>query len=133
MVDLSLDLDTLSPTYLDLQIVNGDLVLTNDADPNGTNPILQAILQELRFGLSEWFLDNTQGFPWIQQVFAKGTSEGDIDALVQNKILSVPGVTALVEYESELLPEARGISVSFKAQTTSGTVVWTGTLSPTGG
>lgn len=133
MVDLSLDLDPASPTYRDLKIIDGDLVLTSDADPRGENPIKQDILQRLRFGQGEWFLDNTQGFPWFQQAFTKGADLGKIDALIQNTILGTPGVTSLQDYSSSVNSAARLFTITFQAVTTNGLVSYTGPISPTSG
>ena len=52
MVDISLDLNPANiaqPGYKDLLVVDRDLALTSDANPSGTNPVLQNILQRLRF------------------------------------------------------------------------------------
>jgi hypothetical protein len=133
MVDLSLDLNKLSPTYLDLLIVEGDLVLTADAETGGTNNVQQDILQRLRFGLGEWFLDNSQGFPWVQQVFVKAPDLGKIDALIQNTILGTPGVISLNSYSSEVNLAGRSLILNFTAMTTAGKVDYSGPISPTGG
>ena len=133
MVDLSLDLDKTSPTYLDLKFVNGDLVLTSDADPSGTNPILQNILQRIRMFKGEWFLDTNSGFPWLQQVLVKNPNLGDIDALLQNMIMGTPGVTSLTSFSTKLDKATRVLYLSFEAITTSGTVSYNGNLNPTVG
>lgn len=134
MADLSLNLDTavkLTSAYGDLLIVNGDLTLTSDVDANGTNPVLQDILQNLRMFLGEWFLDNTQGVPWLQQIFVKGTTQADIDAAIQAAILSTTGVTALTSYGSQLNAASRSLAVTFSVKTQAGVVSYTGTLTPT--
>lgn len=137
MVDISLDLDpnhkTL-PTYKDLLVVDDDLVLTSDSDPNGTNPVLQNILQRMRFFLAEWFLDNTQGLPYFQQILVKNPDQSKIDAIFTNLILGTPGVTQLTAYSFNVNKPNRILDVEFKCQTTSGIVSYSGTLSPiTGG
>lgn len=128
MVDLSLDLTESSSTYRDLLFENNDLVLTSDANPAGTNPILQDLLQLLSFYAGEWFLNNTEGFPWLQAVFVKNPNLGQIDALLQNEISSAPGVTQLLSYSSNANFEFRVLNVTFSVMTTSGKVNWSGNL-----
>jgi hypothetical protein len=133
MVDLSLDLNKGSGSYQDLLVINNDLVLTSDADPNGANPILQDILQALRAFLGEWYLDSTVGFPWFQQVLIKGAKQQDIDALVQNTILGRPGVQSLLTYSAVANSAKRSLTISFSANTTRGKVSYAGTIVATGG
>lgn len=133
-MDFSLDLNPLSPNYRDLRFVNGDLVLTADVNPAGTNPILQDVLQRLRMFLGEWFLDNTQGVPWWQKIMTKNPKQSDIDAILQNVILGTPGVQLLTNYSSLVDRATRRLTITFVCQTTNGNVNWSGILSPvTGG
>lgn len=137
MVDISLDLDPTHktlPSYKDLRVVDDDLVLTSDADPNGTNPVLQNILQRMRFFLAEWFLDNTQGLPYFQQILVKNPDQSKVDAIFTNLILGTPGVTQLASYSFIINKANRILEVDFKCQTTTGIVSYSGNLSPiTGG
>lgn len=137
MVDISLDLDPAhknQPGYRDLLIINNDLVLTSDANPVGTNPILQDILQRMRFFLGEWFLDNTQGLPYFQQILIKNPDQSKIDAIFSNLILGTPGVLQLSSYSFDSNKAKRVLTVSFNCVTTSGTVSYSGTIAPvTGG
>jgi hypothetical protein len=121
--DLSLDLPT-----RDLLVIDNDLVLTSDVDPNGTNSILQDILQRLRLFLGEWFLDNTQGVPYFQQVFVKNPQMSKIEAIFIEVILSTSGVDSLIEYSFKTVPTTRRFEISFSAQTTKGVVDYSGTL-----
>lgn len=131
MADFSLQLDPAQKaqaTYQDLLIVNGDLVLTSDVNPLGTNAVLQDVLQRLRSFLGEWFLDNSQGVPWLQQILVKGPTQAGIDAILQNTILATPGVQTLLNYQSDFDASQRTFAVSFTARTSQGTVTYTNTL-----
>lgn len=129
MADISLDLSnpTLS-TYKDLLILENDLVLTSDADPDGTQPVLQDILQRLSFFLGEWFMDNTQGLPWFQQILIKNPDQSKIDALFLNTIMGTPGVIQVNAYSFTVNSTQRILSVSFNALSTSGPINYTGTI-----
>lgn len=135
MADLSLDLTLASQGTAferDLVLVNGDLVLTADANPLGTNPVLQDITQRLRFFQGEWFLDTSQGVPYFQEILVKDPELGRIDAILQNIILSVPGVLQLASYKSSVDTSRRILSLAFVAVTQLGTVSYTDTLSASG-
>ncbi len=129
MADISLNLNPASPTYKDFLVVNNDLILTSDAQAGGTNPILQSIIQRLSFFLGEWFLDNTQGVPWFQQILIKGPSQSNIDAVLKNTILGTLGVTGLSAYTFTPNFAERTLAVTFSATTTSGPVNYSGTIS----
>ena len=136
MADLSLDLnpaDIGMPAYRDLLRINGDFVLTQDVNPAGTNPVLQNILQRLRFFLGEWFLDNTKGVPWFQQILVKGAIPGSIDAIFQNAILGTPGVLTLLSYSSQENRADRTFHVTFTVKTASGTVSYSDNVLPVQG
>lgn len=139
MVDLSLDIkptDINLSTYNDLLVIDGDLVLTNDADPNngGANPILQDILQTLRYFLGEWFLNTTEGLPWFQEIMVKNPDLSKIETILMNAILGRPGVTQLTEFTLTPNFSIRLLSVSFRCITTKGLVIYSGNLNPaTGG
>jgi hypothetical protein len=132
MVDISLDLNPASPNYKDLLIIDNDLVLTSDADPNGTNPILQDIVQNLSFFLGEWFLDNTKGIPYFQQILVKNPDQSKIDAFFVNTILGTPGVLQLLSYSFSANYAARLLNVTFSAMTTMGKVNYSGNVTTQG-
>lgn len=134
MVDISLDLNKNSATYNDILITNNDITLTSDANSNGANPVLQDILQRLRFYLGEWFLDNTQGIPWIQQILIKNPNISGVEAILMNTIVGTPGVTQLTDFTASFNTAQRIFSVSFKCITTQGVVIYSGNINPeTGG
>lgn len=133
MADLSLDLNPNSGTYKDLLIVDGDLVLTSDVDPAGTDPVLQNVLQNLGLGLGEWFLDSTAGIPWLQQILVKNPDQSKIDAILRNCILGTPGIVRLNSYSFSLDQSTRSGQIQFNAQKTNGTVDYSGTVISGGG
>lgn len=125
MTDIALDLDPVSLTYRDVQIVSGDLVLVG-----GGPAILQHILQRLGIFLGEWFLDNTIGVPYFQQVLVKNPNQAIIDAIFLTQILNVPGVTQVTKYAFRANAETRQLNITFTAQTTTGIVNYAGLIEP---
>jgi hypothetical protein len=143
MVDIALDLapaDVGLASYKDLLTINNDLALTSDGYPAGsipaaaTNPVLQDIIQRLRFFLGEWFLDNTQGVPYFQQILIKNPDQSKVDAIFSNIIMGTPGVQTLTSYSFAIDTTNRIFSVAFRCTSTSGPINYSGNIAPvTGG
>lgn len=123
MADIALDLDPNSPTYRDVKMSGGDLQIVD-----GKEAILQNILQRLRIYLGEWFMDNTKGIDYFNQILVKNPQQSKIDAIIINQILSVPGVTLLTNYSFSTNFVTRVLLINFKCQTTSGIVQYSGQL-----
>jgi hypothetical protein len=130
MVDISLDLNPASGTYKDFLLVDNDLILTSDAQEGGNNPVEQDVLQRISMFLGEWFMDNTQGTPWFQQILVKNPNQSDIDAIFQNIILGTPGVMQLTSYSFTPNLSARTLAIKFSILTPSGAVNYNGILAP---
>lgn len=128
-----MDLVKTSVNHNDLLVVDNDLILTSDAQEGGTNNILQDVLQNIRFFLGEWYLDNTLGVPWFQQILVKNPDQANIDTILLNTILNVPGVIGVSQYSFEPNLAKRILTVDFICQTTSGPVQYSGTLTTGGG
>lgn len=129
MSDVALDLNKSSPTYNDFLIIDGDLAMTSDVQANSpTNPVLQDILQRLRFFYGEWFLDNTKGVQWFEQILVKNPDRSKIDLILLNTIMDTPGVQTVTSYSFEPNMSARTCSITFSALTTSGRVDYSGTV-----
>lgn len=127
-MDVSLDLNKLSPNYGDLLLVDGDLVLTSDADARGTNNILQDILTRLRTFEGEWFLDNTIGTPWFQRILVKRPDIGLINGTLKAEILKTPGVFSLNKFQSTEDRVTRRLMVAFHCDTVAGRVAYNGNV-----
>lgn len=123
MSDLSLDFDAQllgTPAYADLKIVDGDLQLTSDANPQGTDSVIQFTMQRLRLFLGEWFMNTQDGVPWYQQILVKNADKATVDGLLRDCILATPGVTALLSFQSTQDRSKRIMTVSFTILTAMG-------------
>lgn len=127
-MDLSIELNTKSPRFGDLKLIDGDLVLTSDADTRGTHYVLQSVMQRLRMQRGEWFLNQTLGVPYLQQIFAKNPDIAQIEDTLRQVILSTPGVLSILRFETLFTRANRLLGISFSAETTSGVVSYTGPL-----
>jgi hypothetical protein len=79
--------------------------------------VAQAILTRLKLWQGEWFLDVTEGTPYLQSILAKSQNP---DAYLKQRILSTPNVQSILSYRSNIT--ARAFSVSATVQTIYGPV-----------
>lgn len=107
--DLKLDPDT-----LDIVVEGGDVVLIEDADV-----VAQHLRLRLKTQLREWYLDQTSGVDYIDGVAPKGAAR---EAIIRDKITTVPHVRGLASFASNLDAATRVFSVEFTAQTDFGDV-----------
>lgn len=98
-----------------------DLVITNGVvqTVSGTAQISQAIRLVLLTFQGEWFLDQDYGVPWYTRVLGQKFSAGQIQLTVADSILSVRGVSSIIEI-SAVKNGIRSVLVTAKVQTTSG-------------
>lgn len=106
MADLALD-----PTTGDLDFENGDLYLTE-----GDSAVAQFLRQKLKLFLAEWFLDQSAGINFFDEVFVKNPKKVVIDTIFKNEILSTPGVVELLEYNVTLDGPTRKMTLNFKVR-----------------
>lgn len=108
-MDLKID------TTGDLVIENGDLVLVD-----GLTAIGQHVAMRLRSFKGEWFLDQTTGVPYFQEILQKGTPPSRIRALIRQTILGTEGISSVDELELDYDAATRALSVAFKATAENG-------------
>lgn len=111
-MDLLIDSDT------------GDLVFTNGSCPV-TQDERDVVAQRLRVTLytffGEWFLDDTIGVPYIQQVFNKVKRKSTVDLIFQGMIAADPGVVEILSFSSEISAQ-RGYTITFQVRVTDNSV-----------
>lgn len=89
--------------------------------------VAQSVLTRLCLWAGEWFLDDTEGTLWLQQILSaqiKNTTPF-YDQAIRSRILQTEGVTGIVEYSSEL--NGRQLTVTAKINTRFGTTTITAT------
>ena len=77
--------------------------------------VAQKILTRLKLWEGEWFLDTTEGTPWLQQILGKNTKQL-YDLAIQTRVLATDGVTKITEYGSNLKSD-RELVVTMKVDT----------------
>ena len=111
--DLELDPDT-----HDLVLASGDLDLVADGAA-----IRQEIDNRLRFFLGEWFLDITQGVPYLQTILVKNPDLSAIRTVLRDEILKSAGITSLKSLDLEYDSTLRTLLVTWEALTDVGELI----------
>jgi hypothetical protein len=78
---------------------------------NQANGVGQKVTCRLKLWEGEWFLDNTIGTPYLQQILGYNTASLR-DIALQAVIIQTPGVSAISSYVSNADPATRKFTVS---------------------
>ncbi|UOL48497.1 hypothetical protein QGX12_gp147 [Pseudomonas phage Kremar] len=101
-----------------LDTKTGDLVFKNGACPV-TQLQADVVAQRLRITLytfyGEWFLDDTIGVPYIQQIFTKVKKKSTVDLIFQGLISADPGVIEILSFQSTVTND-RGYTMTFQVR-----------------
>lgn len=88
----------------------------------GAAATAQAILTRLKLWQGEWFLNTADGTPWQQQILGHPPNS-NVDALIKQRILGTPDVTAILQYSSSFNPVNRKWSINCLVKTDATVVV----------
>lgn len=102
----------------DLVFVNGDCPVTDGR----VDSVRQRLYVRLRTFLSEWYLNDSYGVPWLEKVLGHKGNKTTVDMVIQKEILDVKGVAKILEFKSEFDRGKRGYSCRFVVRTDSGDV-----------
>ena len=102
----------------DLAILNYDLALTQDGQITA-----QKVKQALTTFKGEWFLDESEGMPYIQEIFGKNPDLNRIKSLYIRAIQSVAEVTEILELDLTEDKQSRTLSVDMKLRDLGGNIV----------
>lgn len=102
----------------DLEIVNGRPTLVS-----GVQEKAQKIRNRLALSAGEWVFDRSVGTPWFGLILGKPFDEGVLSRLVQDVILSVPGVASVTEVRATFDGKTREASVTWRAFSDEGTEI----------
>jgi hypothetical protein len=117
-IKIALAVDSNNPTIGDLYLENGTVRLTNDL----REAVAQQLFIRFRFFKGEWFLDATQGTPWLQSILGKKTPLSILSQIFKQLITTCPGVKKLTTFSISRTAN-RNVSVVFAAQLNNGQVL----------
>lgn len=101
----------------DLQLVNYDLFLVK-----GQDLMKQRLVQSLKFFLGEWYLDETAGVPYFQEILKKAPDRVIVESAFKAAIMKTPGVIELTVFNITYDNPIRNVYISFKVKTVYGQV-----------
>lgn len=101
----------------DIQIDGGSLSLVT-----GVDGIRQDLIQKLRTFLGEWFLDLSDGVSYYQNILIKNPSPQVVESLLQDRILSTPGVIEILSFNLDYDPVLRKLTGAFEVRSEEGII-----------
>jgi hypothetical protein len=99
----------------DLDMSGTDLLFVTDI-----NQLAQNLKIRLQTFLEEWFLDQTIGLPYFQEIFVKNPNETFITNYIKKVIKETQGVIKILAFSFEYIndePQKRELKISFVCET----------------
>jgi hypothetical protein len=95
---------------------NGDYTVSVPFLANSAATVAQAIQPRLRLWLAEFFLDTSDGTPWLSEILGPRANQNP-DAAIKQRILGTPGVTSILSYSSNFNGGSRALTVTASVMT----------------
>ena len=110
---------------LELQQGNWDLVLRAGdlAVLDGHAQTTQHIRQRILAFQGEWFLDLSEGLPWLQDILGKPQDVVLVEALLKERIQGSPEVEALTAFELTGADAERTLRIDFTVRLAGGRII----------
>ena len=95
---------------------SNDLVLEkrNIKLTTGTSALAQLCENRLMMFKNDYFLDKSQGIPYISSVFVKSTDRSLVDSYYKSVLLSTPGINSIISFSGVYIGLTRTYNISFK-------------------
>ena len=103
---------------------NGDLALENgDLVPlTGKDEIKQDLEQRLTLQMGTWFMDLSDGIPYLFKINRKNPNISEIETLLIEEILETPNVIEIMTLNLSYEPGFRKLNVKADVDTTEGKI-----------
>lgn len=112
MFDIAMDINT-----NDIVLSDGGILMIDNAER-----VAQQILITLRFWYGEWFLNTTEGTPYLEYILVKQPNMAHIRQILTEQIQSVEGVKSVTNMELTFDQRERHLLVEYTADTDYGLV-----------
>ena len=86
---------------------------------NTPETVAQAVVTRLGLWLDEWFLDSTEGTPYVQAALGKYMQQ-TIEPVIRQRILETENVTAITAFDLQFDPDERKVTIQATIDTTFG-------------
>ena len=103
----------------------GDLDLSGNAAhlSSDLEAIRQSIAIRLRFFRGEWFLDETAGLPYFQEILIKNPQVPALQSVFRAELLKTPGVSSVESLSLVFDKPGRELAVTFRVMTDTGAIL----------
>ncbi|SAQ28106.1 bacteriophage protein [Klebsiella oxytoca] len=91
---------------------------------NSPEAVAQAIKTRFLLWYGQWFLDNTEGTPWIQSVLGKQRPE-TYNLAIRQRILETQGVSSITAFNTTVDGRTRRVTFTATVETIYGTTTVT--------
>ena len=91
---------------------------------NSPEAVEQAIKTRFLLWYGRWFLDTTEGTPWIQSVLGKQRPD-TYNLAIRQRILETQGVSSITEFNTEVDGRTRRVTFTATVETIYGTTTVT--------
>lgn len=110
---------------LALSTIDDDILVENDQLDivDGDDAIVQHLKIRLRFFLSEWFLDQRLGIPYLEQILVKNPNLVAVRNIFREAILETPGIATITRFDLRVDAAIRKLTVEFTAAKEDGEVL----------
>lgn len=83
----------------------------------GADYVVQSIRTRLLLYLAEWWLDESEGTPWLQKILGTPTNPTVVERALKARILGTSGVTELLSFDVTYGAAERRLTVQFEVLT----------------
>ena len=87
---------------------------------DGAERVAQSIGIALRTWRPEWFLDKTEGVPYLDEVLGKNKREEIVEAVIRAQILMVDGVRSITKFTISVDDKTRKAFVDYEVDSNEG-------------
>lgn len=91
---------------------NGNLAIAT-----GNTAVAQGIRQALHFWRGQWFINQSEGVPYLERVFIQPVTAGLAANIIADTIRAVDGVLGVSDVRSEIEPFTRRLSYNSRITT----------------
>ena len=89
---------------------------------NGADKVAQQIKINLLSFLGEWFLDNTYGVPYLEDILVKNPRMSAVETIFRSHINSVPNVIRITSFSMDWNRRERTLRIDFACDTDLGPI-----------
>lgn len=90
----------------DIEFINGQLAFTNESES-----LIQRIRQRVSTFRGEWFLDESLGIPYFEDIFIKDYDLSRIEAIYINELQRIDGVAEILSLDIAVDDKKRELSI----------------------